>query len=89
MSFPNIANVGHHEFQFPTYVKPGKDYQFMISDSKNKEEQVITKPFGIKRKIPLLLKAIPVAIVGIIIYVIVTKKSPAADEPIVDPLIPN
>jgi hypothetical protein len=58
-SFPNIANVGHFTLNLPSDVKPGKNYTFKISDTKNKDQVVNTLPFRVKRKIPLLIKAIP------------------------------
>ena len=48
ISFPNLANVGHHSFEFPVYIKPWKNYHVRISDSKNTDEQVVTTPFRIK-----------------------------------------
>jgi hypothetical protein len=67
-TFPNLANVGHYAFEFPPHIKPGKDYRFRISDTKNKEEVVYTEPFRIKRKVPLLLKVIPTLAVGYAAY---------------------
>jgi len=61
MTFPNLANVGHHQFRFPAHVKPGKNYRFKVSDTKNKEGVVFTKSFQIKRKVPLLIMAVPIA----------------------------
>lgn len=63
-SFPNIANVGNYTMTIPSTVKPGKGYKFKITDSKNKDQIVYSAPFVIKRKIPLLLKAIPIALLG-------------------------
>lgn len=60
--FPNIANVGHNTFVFPISIKPYKKYHFKITDSKNKDEVVFTQTFSIKRKFPLLLKVVPVAV---------------------------
>jgi len=90
MSFPNVANVGHHAFEFPAYVKPGKNYRFKISDAKNKEEEVKTTTFRIKRKVPLVVKALPVIAIGTLVYMIVSNKSSAAvgEEPINDPILP-
>jgi len=88
MSFPNIANVGHHAFEFPTYVKPGKDYRFKISDSKNKEEEVKTNTFRIKRKVPLVVKALPVIAIGALAYVLVSKPS-SGEDPIPLPITPE
>jgi hypothetical protein len=63
-SFPNIGNVGHHTFRFPSHTKPSDNYRFRISDAKNKDEVVFTEGFKIKRKVPLLLKIIPVVAVS-------------------------
>jgi hypothetical protein len=89
MSFPNIANVGHHAFEFPAYVKPGRNYHFKISDSKNKEEEVKTNTFRIKRKVPLVVKALPAIALGALVYVIATNKSSGGEEPIADPILPE
>jgi hypothetical protein len=56
-TFAGIANLGHYDLVLPKNIRPGKNYYFRISDSKNKEEVIITEPFAVKRKIPLLLKA--------------------------------
>ena len=66
-SFPNIANVGHHAFTLPTSVKPGKGYSFRITDSKNQDQIVNTKQFIVKRKVPLLLKVVPLVAIGVVI----------------------
>jgi hypothetical protein len=87
-TFPNLANVGHYAFEFPSHVRPGKNYRFKVSDTKNKEEVVFTQPFKIKRRVPLLLKAIPILLGGSLIYFLIqsadTKAPPAsglADPP--------
>jgi hypothetical protein len=75
-SFPNIANVGHHTFVIPSSVKPGHDFRFRISDSKNKDQIVFTKPFSIDRRIPLLLKVGPPLIIGVAVYLFVKANEP-------------
>jgi hypothetical protein len=74
-TFPNLANVGHHTFEFPIHIRPGKGYHFRISDTKNKDEVVVTNTFKIKRKIPLLVKSIPLMAMGYGISIL-TGKSP-------------
>lgn len=54
-----IGNTGNYEMTIPKSVKPGSNYRFRISDSKNKDEIVYTDKFIIKRKIPLLVQMIP------------------------------
>lgn len=85
-SFPNIANVGHYTMTMPTTVKPGKGYKFKITDSKNKDQIVYSAPFAIVRKVPLLLKAVPIALIAGGVYALSSgKKGP---ENIPDPITP-
>lgn len=63
-SFPNIANVGNFTITIPSTVKPGSGYRFKITDTKNKDQIVYSPPFAVKRKVSLLLKAVPVALLG-------------------------
>jgi hypothetical protein len=85
-TFPNLANVGHHTFEFPIHIRPGKGYHFRISDTKNKDEIVVTNTFKIKRKIPLLVKSIPLLAMGYGISIL-TGKSPVpfSDDDIGEP----
>ncbi len=86
-SFPNIANVGHYTMTIPTTVKPGKGYKFKITDSRNKDQIVFSAPFAVTRKVPLLLKAGPVALAGAGIYLLTSGKKGPKNIP--DPLIPD
>ena len=63
-SFPNVSNVGYNTFVLPTSVKPSKDYRFIITDTRNKDQIVLSEPFAVKRKVPLLLKVVPVILLG-------------------------
>jgi hypothetical protein len=87
ISYPNLANVGTYNLEFPSYIKPGKGYRFRISDSKNKEDVVYTNTFKIKRKVPLLLKAVPAAIVGVGLYALLKPKNGEPDLP--EPILPE
>jgi hypothetical protein len=80
--FPNIANVGHHAFVFPTSIKPGKNYHFKITDSKNKDEIVLTRSFSVRRKVPLLLKAVPILVIGSVVgYLMLPGESRIIPDP--------
>ena len=61
---PNIANSGSYDLVIPTTVKPGKGYYFLVSDSKNKDQVMKTTVFTVKRRIPLGLKLLPIALIG-------------------------
>jgi hypothetical protein len=75
-SFTNIANAGKYNLIFAPNTKPGKNYRFKISDSKNKDEIINTGTFTIAPKIPLILKTLPVlAIGGALIFLSPRKKS--------------
>ena|SRR5882762_596961 len=77
-AFTNIANAGKYNLVFPPDTKPGSNYRFRISDSKNRDEIVNTGAFTIARKFPLLLKALPVIAVGGALY-FVTKPKPQCE----------
>jgi hypothetical protein len=82
-SFPNLANVGHYSLRFPNHISPGNDYRFRISDIKNKDEVVTTSVFKVRRQIPLLVKIVPLAVTGFVIYKLVGKRS--SDDSLPDP----
>lgn len=81
-SFPNLANVGHHELEFPAHVKPGNNYRFRISDAKNKDEVVYTNTFRVKRKVPLVMKVIPGLMAGSMIYLLLSSGEGEEDLPV-------
>lgn len=85
-SFPNLANVGHYTMTIPSTVKPGKDYRFKITDTRNKDQVVYTQPFAVKRKVPLLLKAIPIVLIGTAGYLAASGNS--GPKNIADPPTP-
>jgi hypothetical protein len=88
-SFPNLANVGHHELELPSHIKPGKNYRFRISDVKNKDEVVYTNPFRIKRKVPLIMKVVPGLMVGSALYFLLSPKETESDLPVAPNELPS
>lgn len=84
-TYPNIANVGQYNLKFDR-IRPGKNYTLKISDSKNKDDVVVTDSFRVKRKIPLMLKLIAVAGAGYVIYYQLTKTT---NDDIPDPVTPT
>lgn len=86
-SFPDVANTGKYKLTLPTNIKPGKNYKFKISDSKNKDEIVYTAPFHVSRKVPLLIKAVPIVGVGTLVYLLTGGSDKAKKIP--DPVDPN
>jgi hypothetical protein len=86
-SFLNIANVGHYTLTVPATVRPGKGYKFKITDIRNKDQIVYSAPFRVTRRIPLLMKVAPLALIGAATWLIISnKKSPRRE--IQDPIMP-
>ncbi|MBX2963043.1 MAG: GPI anchored serine-threonine rich family protein [Cyclobacteriaceae bacterium] len=86
-TFANVANVGNYKFTVPKDAKPGKDYRFRISDSKNKNEVVYTGTFKVKRKTPNFLKVLLLAGIGYGIYA--GSELLNTEDTIPDPITPT
>lgn len=84
-TFAGIGNDGNYDLIFPGDTRPGKNYHLRISDSKNRDEVIVTEQFTIRRKFPLLLKVIPLAAAGAVIYLLLPEPP---EEEIVDPSTP-
>jgi hypothetical protein len=69
-TYPNIPNSSEYTLEIPNSVKPGNNYYFRISDTKNTDQVVITPLFTVKRKIPLLWKGVALAGVGYLVFVL-------------------
>jgi len=80
-TFPNIPNAYEYKLVIPRSVRPGEDYYLRITDTKNKEQVVTTPKFIVKRKIPLLVKVLPVLGVGYLAYVLTKKEPDVAEAP--------
>lgn len=85
--FEERPNVGNSSIVITTDIKPGKNYRFKISDSRNKDEVIFTNYFRVKRKFPLALKLGLIAGVGTLIA---TMTQGDTTEPIIEaPLKPT
>ncbi len=80
---PNVANSGSYDMVIPTSVKPGKGYYFLVSDSRNKDQVMKTNAFTVKRKMPLGLKILPIAVAGVVIWKVLSDNTSTKnlDEP--------
>jgi hypothetical protein len=66
----NQANNGSFNLFVPQHAAVGKDYSIRITDSRNAEAVVNSEPFSVTRKVPLLLKVVPILAVGGVIAVL-------------------
>lgn len=60
----NQPNNGSYTFFLPTHTVVGKDYSIRITDSSDGRNSATSPTFSITRKVPLLLKVVPIIAVG-------------------------
>lgn len=87
-SFDEYPNNGKAEITIPSGVKPGNGYRYRISDSKNRDEVVYSKPFSVQRRFPLIPKASLFTMLGIGGYFLVESLIPVNEPDIVEPPLP-
>lgn len=86
LTFPNIANAGHYKLILPKWVKPGNNYKFKISDTKNSEEVIYTEVFKVRRKIPLVYTVLAgIGVGGAAAAIIMLQPKTIGDDFILDP----
>ena len=89
-SFEERPNVGNTTMEIPSNIRPGDNYRFRISDSRNKDEIVFSNSFSVRRKIPLGLKIGAAFFVGAVTgYLINELKVTPEPEIQVPPLPPS
>lgn len=64
----NTENHGSFRWNIPKNIKPGKGYQIKATNSRNQDAVAFSPEFGIKPKIPLMIKLTPVLAVGVGVY---------------------
>lgn len=60
----NQSNSGSYSLSIPASAAPGKDYSLRITDTRDSENTVTSLPFTVTRKVPLLLKVVPILAIG-------------------------
>lgn len=83
--FEERPNVGNTTLAIPGNIKPGKDYQLKISDTRNRDEVVFTGTFAVKRKVPLVLEVGAVAAIAGSVGLLVSGQEDPGEEDIVPP----
>lgn len=75
----NQPNNGSHTIFIPKTASRGKGYTVRITDTRNNQDAVMSKPFAVTRKVPLLLLAVPAA--AVVGGVVVLVGSMGGDDP--------
>lgn len=60
----NQPNNGGHTFYIPSQAKKGNDYRIKVTDTKSSDDVLYTSEFKVKPKVPLLVKVLPVLVIG-------------------------
>jgi hypothetical protein len=60
----NVPNIGSYSLIVPAHAKAGRHYRIKMTSSKTAEDFIYTDFFRIKRRVPLVLKVLPVMAVG-------------------------
>ena len=81
----NTINDGQYEWDVPNSTKPGKGYTVKVSSTSSSQTDT-GEEFAIRRKIPLLVKLIPIAIITPVVIELM-QEDPVTPRPL--PLPPN
>jgi len=76
----NHPNNGAFTMFVPSHAKPGKDYRLKISDAKNSSDVIYTGYFKVTPKIPLIVKLLPIAVVGGVIVALSGNNNTPPDD---------
>lgn len=87
-SFEELPNTGSASLTIPTNVKPGENYVYRISDSRNRDEVVYSNNFVIQRKIPLIPKIALGTFLGVSGYFLIKSLIPVNVPDISEPPLP-
>lgn len=85
----NVTNTQKFSWSIPMNVKPGDNYVVRVTKADSNEVISMTQPFIIKRKIPLLLKVIPIAAIGAVFVVVATGSDSSTSDDLPTPIKPN
>ncbi len=76
----NHPNNGEYTVNFASNLKPGSNYKIKVTDSKHPQDFLYTVNFRVKRKIPLLLKALPILAGGYFLATFLRGSSSSANN---------
>jgi hypothetical protein len=85
LDFPSFSNEQMYNLKLPASLKVGKPYRLRIYDTNNGDRVVFTNEFLVQRKIPLVVKALPIMALGSIFF-FVSRSSTSNHLP--DPIKP-
>ena len=78
----NTTNDGQYAWNIPSSTKPGKGYSVKVSSTSSSQTDTGSE-FSIRRKIPLLVKLIPIAVLAPVVYEL------AQEDPVEPTILPG
>jgi hypothetical protein len=76
-----IPNRGEYRWAVPARTKPGRNYQVKISSGTKLDNSRMSNGFSIRRRIPLVIKTVPIAI-GVGVFVVLKYLFKELPEPV-------
>jgi hypothetical protein len=86
----NVSNVGKFDWYIPAGIRKGNNYTLKFTNAKDRNDIVVSNPFTIKPKIPLLIKVGTVAVLaaGVQLLLMNSKSDSNSASPFPDPTGP-
>lgn len=88
LTLGDAKNKGSFDWKVASTIRPGKNYRIKVASESNPDLYVLSKPFKIKRKIPLGLKIIPFIGVAAAVLIATDNSSDNSTE-LPEPINPN
>jgi hypothetical protein len=88
-TFEERPNIGNTALTIPASVKPGDNYRYRISDTRNRDEVVFTNTFIVKRKYPLGAKIGAAFVIGVGVGILIKSLIPEKENVIAIPPLPE
>lgn len=85
----NQPNNGSYSLFIPAHAALGKDYKIRMYDMRSPDEVLYSEPFAVRPKIPLIVKILPIAVVGTVVAILFKPKPEPSGAEIDDPDFPN
>ena len=76
----NQPNNGSYSLFIPPHTVVGKGYSLRITDTRDTENASTSQPFAVTRKIPMLMKVVPILAIGGVVAVLASGGGGGGDD---------
>jgi hypothetical protein len=74
-----VENKGNYQWTVPGKIKPGNKYQIKVSSEVGQDNSRLSNNFKLRRRVPLLVKALPIILIGAGTYLILNNGEETED----------